>query len=79
MRFFKILERIDRFAYKLKLLLNIKIHDIIFVTYLKIVTDFVEDFYRRYRLLIFVIVVKGEKKYEVEKLFRKRSIRRGCD
>ena len=61
----------------MKLFVNIKIHDVIFITHLKSIIDFVEDFYRRRRLLVFVIVIDEEKKYEIEKLLKKRIIKRG--
>ena len=73
---FKILERIERFIYRLKLFINMKIHDVIFIAHLKPVIDFVEDLYRRRRLLAFVVVVDDEKEYEIEKLLKKRIIKR---
>ena len=73
---FKVLKRIGRLAYKLELLLNIRIHDVVFVTYLKSATDPAKDLYRRRRLLIFTIIVEGEEEYEIEKLLRKRITRR---
>ena len=58
----------------MKLLINIKIHNVIFITHLKSIIDFI--LYRRCRLLIFIIVINDEKKYKIEKLLRKRIIKR---
>ena len=60
----------------MKLLVNIKIHDIIFIIHLKPVIDFIENSYRRRRLLTLIIVIDEEKKYEIEKLLTKRIIKR---
>ena len=60
----------------MKLLVNIKIHNVIFITHLKSVIDFAEDPYRRRRLLISIIIVDDEKEYEIEKLLKKRTIKR---
>ena len=73
---FKILKRIERLIYKLKLSLNIRIHDVVFVAYLKPVIDLDKDSYRRRRLLASIIIVEDKEKYEVEKLLRKRITRR---
>ena len=62
------LKRIERLIYKLELLLNIRIYDVVFVAYLKLVIDPAEDLYRRYRLLISIIIIEGEEEYEIEKL-----------
>lgn len=74
---FKVLERIGRLAYRLELSFNMKIHDVISVAHLEPATDPAEDLYRRRRLPAPVVVVEGEEEYEVEKLLRKRSTRRG--
>ena len=68
-------ERIERLIYRLKLFINMKIHDVIFIAYLKPIIDSTKDSYRRRRLLIFVIVIDDKKKYEIEKLLRKRIIK----
>ena len=75
-RSFKILERIERLIYRLKLPINIKIHDVIFIAHLKSIIDPAEDPYRRRYLLILIVIVDGEKEYEIEKLLRKRIIKR---
>ena len=54
-----------------------KIHDVIFIAHLESAIDFAEDSYRRRRLSTFVVVVDGEEKYEIEKLLRKRIVKRG--
>ena len=38
-----------------------KIHDVIFITHLKSVIDFIKDLYRRRRLSTFVIVIDEKK------------------
>ena len=48
----------------------------IFIIHLKSIIDFAEDLYRRRRLLIFIVVIDEEKKYEIEKLLKKRIIKR---
>ena len=74
---FKILERIERLIYRLKLPVNIKIHDVIFITHLKLTIDLAEDSYRRRRLSISAVIIDDEKEYEIEKLLKKRIIKRG--
>ena len=56
-----------------------KIYDVIFITYLKLITNSIEDFYLYRRLPIPTIIIEGEKKYKIEKLLKKRNIRRGRD
>ena len=75
-RSFKILERIEHLIYRLKLSINMKIHNVISIAHLKSVIDFAENSYRRRRLSISVIVIDGEKEYEIEKLLRKRIVKR---
>ena len=75
MRPFKIIKRIGRLAYKLELLSNIKIYNVISVVYLELITDFAENFYRRYRFLTPIVVIEDEEKYKIEKLLRKRNIK----
>ena len=53
-----------------------KIHDVIFIVHLKPIIDSVENLYRRRRLSAFVIVIDDEKEYEIEKLLKKRIIKR---
>ena len=60
----------------MKLSINIKIHNVISITHLKSIIDFVENLYRRRRLSAFVIVIDEEKKYEIEKLLKKQIIKR---
>ena len=75
-RSFKILERIKSLIYRLKLSINMKIHNVIFITHLKSVIDPAEDLYRKRRLLTFIVIIDDEKKYEIEKLLKKRIIKR---
>ena len=55
----------------MKLFINMKIYDVIFIAHLKSIIDFIKNLYRRRRLLAFVIVIDEEKKYEIEKLLKK--------
>ena len=48
----------------------------IFINYLKPIFDLTEDLYKRRRLSIFIIVIDDEKKYKIEKLLKKRIIKR---
>ena len=48
----------------------------IFITHLKSFIDFIENSYRRRRLLIFIVVIDEKEKYEIEKLLKKRTIKR---
>ena len=73
---FKIFERIERLTYRLKLPINMKIHNVIFIIHLKPTTDPAEDSYRRRRLLIFIVIIDDEKEYEIEKLLKKRTVKR---
>ena len=75
-KLFKILKRIERLTYRLKLLVNIKIHNVIFITHLKPFIDSAEDLYRRRRLSTLIIIIDGEEEYEIEKLLKKRTIKR---
>ena len=74
---FKILERIERLIYRMKLPANMKIHNVIFITHLKPVIDPAEDLYRKRRLSVSVVIVDDEKEYEIEKLLKKRIVKRG--
>ena len=75
-KLFKILKKIERLIYRVKLSVNIKIHDVISIAHLKPVIDFAENPYRRRRLLVFIIIIDDEKEYEIEKLLKKRIIKR---
>ena len=48
----------------------------IFIAHLKSVINLAENSYRRRRLLIFVIIVDDEKEYKIEKLLKKRIVKR---
>ena len=60
----------------MKLSVNMKIYNVIFLTHLKSIIDFAENSYRRRRLSAFAIIVDDEKEYEIEKLLKKRIIKR---
>ena len=60
----------------MKLSINIKIYDVIFITHLKSVIDSAKDLYWRRRLLTSVVLIDDKKKYEIEKLLKKRIIKR---
>ena len=54
-----------------------KIHDVIFIIYLKLTTNSAEDFYLHRQLSILIIIIEEEEEYEIKKLLKKRNIRRG--
>ena len=60
----------------MKLSVNMKIHNVISITHLKPIIDSIEDSYRRRRLSTSAVVIDEKKKYEIEKLLRKRIIKR---
>ena len=60
----------------MKLFINIKIHDVISIAHLKPIIDSIEDSYLRRRLLISAVVIDEKEKYEIEKLLKKRIIKR---
>ena len=74
-KLFKILERIKSLIYRLKLFINMKIYNIIFITHLKLAIDFVKNLYRRRRLLTFIMIINNKKEYKIEKLLKKRIIK----
>lgn len=76
---FKIFERIEHLIYKLELFINMKIYNVIFIAHLKSIIDFNEDSYRRRRLSASIMIIDGEKKYEIEKLLKKRIIKQEYD
>ena len=49
----------------------------IFITHLKPIINFMKDSYRRRRLSIFIVIIDNKKKYKIEKLLKKRIIKRG--
>ena len=60
----------------MKLFINMKIHNVIFIAHLKSIIDFIKNSYRRRYLLTFIIIIDDEKKYKIEKLLKKRTIKR---
>lgn len=74
---FKIVKRIERLTYQLELPANMKIHNVIFIAHLEPATDPTKNPYQRRRPPALAVIVEGEEEYEVEKLIKKRSIRRG--
>ena len=60
MGYFYIIERIGRLAYRLELPVNIRIYDIILITYLEPRTIVAEDLYNRRRLLLSLIIIDGK-------------------
>ena len=74
---FRVLKRVGNLAYQLELPANMRIHNVISIAHLEPATDPAEDPYHRRRLPAPALVVEGEEEYEVEKLIKKRSIRRG--
>ena len=80
-KFFRILKKIDRLVYRLKLSIHWRIHFVFFVTQLKSCFDFVANFFNRSRSnhFDFVFVEKNierVKSYEIERLINKRQTKR---
>ena len=75
-RSFKILERIERLAYRMELPVNMKIHNVISIAHLESAIDPAENPYRKRRLLTSAVIVDDEEEYEIEKLLKKRIIKR---
>ena len=53
-----------------------KIHNVIFIAHLKPSINFIKNPYRRRRLLISAVIIDEKEKYEIEKLLKKRTIKR---
>ena len=75
----RILKRIGRLTYRLELLSNMRIHDIIFIAHLEPATNPTENPYHRRRSPPPTIVINNEEEYEMERLIRKKRIRRKRD
>ena len=52
-----------------------KIYNVIFITHLKAIIDFIKNLYRRRRLLIFIMIIDDKKEYKIEKLLTERTIK----
>ena len=74
---FQVVERIGKLAYRLELPGNIRIHDVITVAILEPTTDPKEDPYKRRPPPPPAVVVDGEQEHIIDKIVRKRRIRRG--
>lgn len=74
----RLIERIGRLAYRLELPTNMRIHDVVSVAHLEPATDPKLDPYKRNRSPPpSVVTIDGEAEYEIDKLVRKRRIRKG--
>ena len=73
---FKIIKRINRLTYEFKLSINIKIHNVIFVTYLKFIINSRDDFYQRRRVLTLFFIIDDVKKFKIKRMLVKRRIRK---
>ena len=74
---FKVIKRIGRLAYRLELPGNIRIHNVISVAHLEPATDPSEDPYHRHHSPPPAVTIDGEDEYIIDKLVRKRRIRKG--
>ena len=63
---FKIFKRVNRLTYQFELSINIKIHEILFVTHLKFIINLRDDFYQRYRVLILFLIINDVEKFEIK-------------
>ena len=77
---FKILQRVGRLAYRLELPKNMRIHNVISVAHLERATPPGDDPYQRPRPQMehpLPVLVEGQPEYEIEKLLRRRRVRKG--
>ena len=74
---FRVIERIGKLAYRLDLPGNMKIHNVISIAHLEPATNPTEDPYGRHRQEPPAVVVDGQDEWEIERIIRKRRIRRG--
>ena len=70
-------ERVGRLAYRLKLPDNMKIHDVISIAHLEPASDPALDPYHRHHSPPPAVIVDGDIEYVIEKLLRKRRVRKG--
>ena len=68
--FFRIFKRVENFAYKLELFKNFKIHNVVFVIYLKQVFS---NFFVKNISLLFFLLVKSKELYIMKKILRKKQ------
>ena len=73
---FKIIKRINRLTYELELSINMKIHNVIFVTHLKFIINSRDDFYQRRRVLTSSFVIDDAEEFEIKRMLVKRRIRK---
>ena len=77
---FRILERIGRLAYRLELPGIMRIHPVVSVAHLQPATKLEEDPFQRPRPQLqhpLPVIVDGEQEFVIERLLRRRKIRRG--
>ena len=74
---FRVLKRIERLAYQLDLSANMQIYNIISIVHLEPTIDSIKDSYQRHRPSPSAVIFESEEEYKVEKIVRKRRIRRG--
>ncbi len=73
---FKIIQRIERLAYRLNILFNWKIHSIFSIAQLESAFDLAINFYERSRLMHSSSISDFKNEYEIERLLNKRTIKR---
>ena len=76
-KFFKIIERIGKLAYRLQLLKYYRIHDIINIAYFEFILNPAGDLYNRRFLLSSPVTIGTNNEYEIDRLLIKRRIRKG--
>lgn len=74
---FKILERVNRLAYRLELPGSMRIHDVISVAHLEPATNPADNPYQRRPIPPPPVIVEGEEEQEIGTLLQKRRIRKG--
>lgn len=70
---FKVIKRIGRLAYRLKLSPTMRIHDVVLIAHLEPATNPALDPYRRVSAVSPPIIIDNHKEYEIDRLVRKRQ------
>ena len=73
---FKIIKCVNRLTYQLEFSINMKIHKVLFVTYLKFIINSRDDFYQRHRVLTSSLIINDVEKFKIKQILVKRRIRK---
>jgi hypothetical protein len=75
-KFFKIIQKIDRLIYRLNMSFDWKIHFVFFVTQLKSVSDLAKNSFNRFKSSHSSSIIDIQDQYEIKRFLNKRTIRR---